>query len=212
MVPPSLRAWLTAAVAAAAVAACGSPAAGTFRPAGSIPGSGASPSSAAHLAGPAPFPGRLTFEFDALPADPRQAALVTTDRQWQYAYYDAIYTRNVNGSYTSYLGNSSSRQSIMADVALAVADHRGYAGTVRYFGTTVTPVAGFPGELSVNYCVDEAGMHRTDIRTGRVTSPTSPPYYVEHDWFARDSRGAWQVVGTQVIPYHPESPPQECGS
>src|SRR5436305_277903 len=129
MRPPGLSVWLTTA-ALASVAACGSPAAGTFHPAGSIPAPDLSPSPAVRLAGPVPFPRKLTFRFDALPAGPRQAALVTTDRQWQYAYYDAIYTGKVHGSYASYIGNSSSRRTIMAGVALAVAGHRGYAGVV----------------------------------------------------------------------------------
>src|SRR5205814_2268223 len=147
-----------------------------------------------------------------LPPRPRQAALVTTDSQFQYADSAAIYTGKVHGSYASYIGNSSSRRTIMAGVALAVAGHRGYAGVVRYFGTTVTPVPDYRGELSVNYCVDESGMHRTDIRTGRVTGPAAPPHYLEHDWFARDSHGAWRVVGTQVTPYFRGRPPKECRS
>jgi hypothetical protein len=207
-------AGLLAGILLATLAACGSPKPGTFHPAGST--LGPSPSSAVHqavhLAGPTPFPGKLTFQFDALPANPRQAALVSTDRQWQYDYYDAIYTRNVHGSYTSYLGHTSTRPTVISEVTLAVAAHRGYAGVVRYFGTTVTPVASYPGEMSVNYCVDESGMHRTNIRTGRVTGPTSPPYYVEHDWFAKGPHGRWRVVGTQVIPYSPGSPAKECSA
>lgn len=162
--------------------------------------------------GPAPFPGKLTFSFGPLPADSQQAALVTTDWRWQVAYYYAIYTRNVHGSYLSYISNSSSQQTFMGDVALAVAAHRGYAGVVKYFGARVTPVKQYPGELAVVYCVNESGMHRTDIRTGRVTSPTSPPYYVELDAFGRNSHGAWQITGTRTQPYSPANPPEGCNS
>jgi hypothetical protein len=212
MRPPGLNAWLAAAVLAA-VAGCGSPAPKPFHPAGTIPApQNTGPSSTGYLTGPVPFPGQLTFRFDALPADPQQAALVATDRKWLYAYYYAIYTHNAHGSYTSYISNSGSLQTTMANVELAVVGHRGYAGVLRYFGTTVTPVTSYPGELSVNYCVDQSGLHLTDIRTGSMTGPPSTPYYVEHDWFARDSHGTWKVVGTQVIPYSPASPPKECSS
>lgn len=192
-------------------AACGSQRAGVFHPAGAL-AAASPPPSAAPSAVPQPFPGRVAFDFDRLPADPAQAALVTRDRDFILAYYDAIYTRGKNTSYTSYIGNTG----VLASVQSAVAEHvdaaQGFAGVIRHFDTTVSPASYAPGDENVTYCVDEAGLRYTDIATGRVLGNGSTQgelYYLESDTFARGSHGAWMLVGTLVTPY-PTGPARKC--
>jgi hypothetical protein len=165
-------------------AACGSQQAGVFHPTGVM----AAAKPAASAAAPAalvPFPGKVQFEFDALPSNPAQAALVSRDRAFILAYYYAIYTRGRNTSYQSYVD--------------------------WHFGTTVTQPPSLPGDLDVNYCVDEAGLQYTDIRTGQSLGNGSPQgelYYYESDTFAR-SHSSWNLVGTLVTPY-PTGQAKEC--
>jgi hypothetical protein len=194
------------------IAACGSQSAGTFHPEGN---SVAADSPAPSLpAGPVPFPGKVTFEFDSLPADPQQAAIATADRQFVLGYYYAIYTGGKSQGYASYIGDSNVRASVAANIAQQVADHRGYAGLARYFDTTVQPISGYNGEQQISYCVDESQLHHTDIRTGRVVPkgyPADHQYYLESDMLAKDKHGAWQVVGT-LVTYYPNGQARECKS
>lgn len=192
-------------------AACGSQRAGVFHPAGVMAAASPPPSAGAHGVR-VPFPGKVTFRFGPLPADPAQAALVSRDRDFILAYYDAIYTRGRNTSYRSYIGNSG----VLASVRAAVAEHvdagQGFAGVDRHFGTTVTQDKYQPGDKDVTYCVDEAGLQYTDIRTGRVLGNSSTPgelYYSESDTFAKGRHGTWKLVGTLVTPY-PKGQAREC--
>lgn len=192
-------------------AACGSQRAGVFHPAGAIAATRPQPS-AAPSGALVPFPGKVIFEFDPLPAGPAQAALVARDRDFILAYYYAIYTGGANTSYESYIANNGVLTAVQAAVAEHVDAGQGFAGVDRHFDTTVTPAPYNPGDLSVNYCVDEAGLRYTDLKTGRVlgsTSSSGTPYYAESDTFARDRHGTWQLVGTLVTPY-PKGPAQEC--
>jgi hypothetical protein len=194
-------------------AACGSQRVGAFHPAGAAGLAAASPSSSARPARSLdPFPGQLRFDFGARPADPAQAALVSTDRDFILAYYYAIYTRGQNISYTSYIGNSGVLASVQTAVAEHVAAGQGFAGAVRHFDTTVTQPPDLPGDLDVNYCVDEAALQYTDISTGRSLGNGSTPgqlYYYESDTFARNHHGAWQLAGLLVTPY-PSGQAREC--
>lgn len=184
-------------------AACGSQRAGVFHPTGVL--AAPSPPPAARSAGtPVPFPGKVTFSFGPLPAGPAQAALVIRDRDFVLAYYDAIYTRGRDTSYRSYIGNNGVLASVRAAVARHVSAGQGFAGVDRHFGTTVTPDKYAPGDEDVTYCVDEAGLQYTDIRTGRLLGNSSTPgelYYSERDTFARERHGTWKLVGTFVTPY-----------
>jgi hypothetical protein len=193
----------------AASAACGSSSPGVFHPAGATVAAAGPPSS---LAGPAPFPGKLTFRFDPLPPDPQQAALVSADRAFIVGYYYAIYTRGKSRNYASYIGDRNVELSVAGNIAQQVAGHRGYAGVTTYFNTTVQPMPGYRGEQQVTYCVDESALQHTDIRTGRVVprrAPTDHQYYLESDLLAKDRRGAWQVVGT-LVTYYPNGQAREC--
>jgi hypothetical protein len=191
--------------------ACGSQPVGAFHPSGDM--AAASPTSPAQSArGLDPFPGQVEFEFGPLPADPAQATLASQDRDFILAYYDAIYTRGRNASYTSYLGNSGVRSSVQTAVTEHVDAGQGFAGVVRHFDTTVTQPSDIPGDMDVNYCVDEAGLQYTDIRTGRLLGNGSGQgqlYYYESDTFAKNRRGVWELAGMLVTPY-PTGPAREC--
>ena len=192
-------------------AACGSQRAGVFHPAGVM--AAASPPPASKAAGGAvPFPGKVTFSFGPLPADPAQAALVSRDRDFILAYYDAIYTRGRSTGYRSYIGNNGVLTSVQAAVAEHVDAGQGFAGVDRHFDTTVAPDQYAPRDEDVTYCVDEAGLQYTDIRTGRVLGNSSTPgelYYSESDTFAKSRHGSWKLVGTLVTPY-PKGQAREC--
>jgi hypothetical protein len=194
-------------------AACGSQQAGAYHPTGVL--AAASPPAAAAKPPPAaldPFPGKVKFEFDGLPADATSAALVTRDRDFILAYYYAIYTRGRSTSYQSYIANSGVLASVRTAVGEHVAAGQGFGGTDRHFDTTVTPAQYAPGDLDVNYCVDEAGLQYTDITTGQALgngSSLGELYYYESDTFAPASHGAWDLVGIQVTPY-PTGQAREC--
>lgn len=184
-------------------AACGSQRAGVFHPTG-VMAAASPPPSAAPSGVPVPFPGKVSFRFGPLPADPAQAALVTRDRDFILAYYDAIYTRGRDTSYRSYIGNNGVLDSVQAAVAEHVDARQGFAGVDRHFGTTVAPDQYAPGDEDVTYCVDEAGLQYTDIRSGHVLGNSSTPgelYYSESDTFAKGRHGTWKLVGTLVTPY-----------
>jgi hypothetical protein len=193
-------------------AACGSQQAAAFHPSGVMAAASPTASSAKTSAPLVPFPGKVTFEFDALPASATQAALVTRDRAFILAYYYAIYARGRNTSYQSYIANSG----VLTSVQTAVTEHvdaaEGFAGVDRHFDTTVTQPPDTPGDLDVNYCVDEAGLQYTDIQTGQLLGNGSPQgelYYYESDTFARNGHGSWDLVGTLVTPY-PSGQAREC--
>jgi hypothetical protein len=192
-------------------AACGSQRVGVFHPAGAL--AAASPQPSALPSGAlVPFPGKVRFEFDALPGDPAQAALVTRDRDFILAYYYAIYTGGRNTSYRSYIANNGVLTAVRSAIAGHVAAKQGFAGVDRHFGTTVSQAPYNQGDLSVTYCVDESGLRYTDLATGQVqgsTASSGPVYYAESDTFARNRRGVWDLVGTLVTPY-PKGQAREC--
>jgi hypothetical protein len=191
--------------------ACGSQTPATFHPAGaSIPA--ATPTTSTTSGNLDPFPGKVSFTFDSLPADPTQAAVVTADRDFLLSYYDAIYTRGKNTGYTSYINNSGVLRSVSDAVAEHVSAQQGFVGVDRHFDTTVTPTPYYPGEENVNYCVDEAGLQYTNIVTGKVLGNSSTPgelYYLESDTFAKNGHGSWQLVGILTTPY-PTGQAREC--
>jgi hypothetical protein len=192
-------------------AACGSQRVGAFHPSGVL-AAASPPSSARPARSLDPFPGQVRFEFGSLPPGPVQAALASTDRDFILAYYYAIYTRGKSTSYTSYIGNSGVLTSVQTAVAEHVDADQGFAGVDRHFDTTVTQPSDLPGDMDVNYCVDEAALRYTDISTGQSLGNGSTPgqlYYYESDTFAKNRRGNWQLAGLFVTPY-PTGPAREC--
>lgn len=194
----------------ALVAACGSHAPGVFHPAGaSVAADSPAPATPGGLA---PFPGKLTFDFDPLPASPRQAAVAIADRDFVLAYYYAVYKRGKSQAYASYIGDKSVLLNVQANIEQQVAEHRGYSGLAKYSDTTVQALPGYGGEQQVSYCVDESQLKHTDIRTGQVVpkhAPADHQYYRESDMLAKSRHGAWQVVGT-LVTYYPQAQAQEC--
>jgi hypothetical protein len=193
-------------------AACGSQQVGVFHPAGVL--AAASPTASARVPSnvPDPFPGKVTFEFDPLPAGRTAAALASRDRDFVLAYYDAIYTRGANTSYLSYLANSGVTTSVQTAVSEHVAAAQGFAGVDKHFDTTVTQPSDLPGDMDVNYCVDEAGLQYTDIATGQLLgngSSSGQLYYYETDTFAQTRHGTWGLVGMLITPY-PTGSAREC--
>jgi hypothetical protein len=191
-------------------AACGSQQAGTFHPAGVVASASAQPS--AKPSGPVPFPGKVKFEFDALPADPAQAALVSTDRAFLLAYYDAIYTRGKNKDYRSYIADQGVLTSVRGKITELVSASQGFAGVDKHFDTTVTSPRDFPGDRYVNYCNDEGGLQFTNIKTGRLLgngSSAGDKYYYESDLFAPAKHSTWKLIGTLTTPY-PSGKAREC--
>jgi hypothetical protein len=192
--------------------ACGSQRVGVFHPTGVLAAATPAASAAAPSHALDPFPGKVRFEFDALPADPAQAALASRDRDFILAYYDAIYTRGRNTSYLSYIANSG----VTASVQTAVTEHvdaaQGFAGVDKHFDTTVTQPSDLPGDMDVSYCVDEAGLQYTDIATEQRLgngSTVGELYYYETDTFTKTRHGAWDLVGMQITPY-PTGQALEC--
>jgi hypothetical protein len=154
----------------------------------------------------------VTFSFDKPPLAPGQASLVAADRDFLLAYYDAIYTKGKNNGYASYISDSGMLRDVNANVVQQVAGNRGYAGIVRFFNTTVTTTPLFSADKDVNYCVNEAELKYTDIRTGRPavdTRTADQHYYLESDTFARNAKGAWKVVGSNVT-YYPNHAAVAC--
>jgi hypothetical protein len=194
-------------------AACGSQQPSAFHPAGAtLPAATPSSSDAAQADVPQPFPGKVSFEFDALPSDPDQAAVVTRDRDFLLSYYDAIYTKGQSKAYESYISNNGALKSVQASVTQHVDAGQGFAGADKHFDTTVTPTPYYPGEENVNYCVDEAGLRYTNIKTGQALGNSSAPgqeYYLETDTFAKDAHTSWDLVGILVTPY-PKGQAREC--
>jgi hypothetical protein len=193
-------------------AACGSQQVGVFHPAGVLAAASPAASAGARSTVPVPFPGKVRFDFDALPTDPSQAALVSRDRDFVLAYYDAIYTRGHNTSYLSYIADSGVTTSVQTAVTEHVDAAEGFAGVDKHFDTTVTKPSDLPGDLDVSYCVDEAGLQYTDIGTGQLRGNGSTPgqlYYYENDTFAKTRHGAWDLVGMLVTPY-PTGSAREC--
>lgn len=198
-------------------AACGSQRVGVFHPAGVLAAASPTASAAAPSNVPDPFPGKVRFEFDPPPTSPSpftrgQAALASRDRDFILAYYDAIYTRGRNTSYLSYIADSG----VTASVQTAVTEHvdaaQGFAGVDKHFDTTVTQPSDLPGDLDVNYCVDEAGLQYTDIATGQLLgngSNSGQLYYYETDTFAKSRHGVWGLVGMLITPY-PTGSAREC--
>jgi hypothetical protein len=193
-------------------AACGSQRVGVFHPTGVLAAASPAASASARSSAPVPFPGQVRFEFDALPTDPAQAALASRDRDFILAYYDAIYTRGKNTRYLSYIANNGVTTSVQTAVAEHVDAAEGFAGVDKHFDTTVTQPSDLPGDLDVNYCVDEAGLQYTDIKTGQPLgngSTQAELYYYETDTFAKNSHGAWNLVGMLVTPY-PTGQARKC--
>lgn len=206
---------LAAVAAASALAllasACGSSAPQSFHPAGKIssaPGPGAS---LVHF----PFPPDIHIEFQTpLPSDPQQAAVVTTDRNFQLAFYYAQYTQGKDTRFNNYIAPIATAVArvVQSNVAPYAVDHKTIRGTLRFYDTTVQPVPGAPHNMTVTSCVDDSKLPDINARTGRPIPGSPPPssyYTLESDAFKPMGAGKWGLIAitTQV---YPQGNSREC--
>lgn len=206
---------LAAVAAASALAllasACGSSAPQSFHPAGKIssaPGPGAS---LVHF----PFPPDIHIEFQTpLPSDPQQAAVVTTDRNFQLAFYYAQYTQGKDRRFNEYIAPIARELAmvVQSNVAPYAVEHKTIRGTIRFYDTTVQPVPGAPQNLTVSQCVDSSKLPDIDARTGkRVPGQPPPAHYhtLEGDTFKPVGGGKWLLIAVTST-YYPEGNAKEC--
>ena len=191
--------------------ACGSSAPQAFHPAGKA---SAAPNPSASLAN-FPFPPDIHIDFQsALPADPQQAAAVTTDRDFQLAFYYAQYTQGKDRRYEQYLapGTTPLLIEVQSNVTPYATDHKSIRGTLRLYDTTVQPVQGAPQALSVTQCVDDSKLPDVDARSGKVIpgSPRPSAYYIlESDTFKPLGSGRWGLAAIAITVY-PQGNAKEC--
>jgi len=181
--------------------ACGSPAAKSSHPdaaasrtASPSPSPSASPTPGTAAQGGAGLWPGASWRYDALPARPLYAELVKTDRAFQMAVYDAIYTRGASHSYAAYISDSQVLKSVQQSVAQQVAERLGFSGVERYYRTNVQPFPKFPGMYVVDFCVDDARFLPTDVLTGHVVPRPAGTlvHYEEQDVYARVA-GQWKI-------------------
>jgi len=104
-----------------------------------------------------PFGADVHFQFQTpLPGDPDEQAAVVADRNFQLAYYYAIYSGGSSKAVYQYIPASST--SIRTDVFTSVSSQRGttFTGTLLIYRTTVSATPGASGDLTVTSCFDSA--------------------------------------------------------
>lgn len=188
-------------------AACGAPAPQAFHPAGKV---SATPS--ASLAG-FRFPPDIHIEFQSpLPADPQQASVVATDRNFNLAFYYAQYSQGKDQRFNDYIPPVATALArvVQSNVVPYKVDHKSIRGTLRFYKTSVTPVPGAPQNRSVTSCVDYTHLTDTDARTGSPRrDPNQPTYVLERDAFKPMGGGTWGLIGIFTNVY-PDGNSKEC--
>lgn len=205
--------WATAtmSVVALTAAACGSSAPQAFHPAGKP---SATPSKSA-ATGQFPFPADIHIEFQsAPPMDPRQSAVLATDRNFQLAFYYAQYTQGKDTRFNDYIAPIARAvaMSVQSNVAPYIVDHKTIRGTLRFYRTTVEPVDGAPQNMTVTNCVDDSRLPDINARTGEriVGSPAPSSYYtLESDAFKPLGGGKWGLIAITTHVY-PQGQSKEC--
>jgi hypothetical protein len=207
--PGVLVAAATTGLLALLASACGSPGPQAFHPAGKI---SAAPSPSASLAA-FRFPPDIHIEFQSpLPADPQQAAAVTTDRNFQLAFYYAQYTQGKDQRFNGYIPPIAAALArvVQSNVAPYAADHKSIRGTLRFYDTSVSPVPGAPQNVTVTNCVDDSQLTDTDARTGKpIPDPSAPGYTLENDAFKPIGGGKWGLIAISTSVY-PQGNSKEC--
>lgn len=200
-------------VVALTAAACGPSAPQAFHPAGKP---SATPRPSQHAAtAKFPFPADIHIEFQSpLPADPRKSAVLATDRNFQLAFYYAQYTQGKDTRFNDYIAPIAKAvaMSVQSNVAPYIVDHKTIRGTLRFYHTTVTPVAGAPQNMTVTNCVDDSRLPDINARTGRriVGSPPPGSYYtLESDAFKPLGGGKWALIAITTNVY-PQGRSKEC--
>lgn len=202
-----------AVTSALAVAGCssGSSSSSSFVPGGKLATSSQSPTQVTKPPPSAlrPFPGKVTFEFGQPPADPQQAALAATDKNYILAYYMAIYTKGKNRSFKSFISDKGMLTDTDATLVSLIAGQTGYKGTIKFTRISVSRSPYFASDLNVNYCVDESHLSKTNIKSGSVAGAVQPAYLYQSDMFARSNGGGWKLVGSNFVAY-PTGKAKEC--
>jgi predicted small lipoprotein YifL len=205
----ALAAAATTGVLALFSSGCGSSGPEAFHPAGKVSAAPDSNSSLAKF----PFPPDVHVEFQSpVPADPQQAAVVTTDRDFQLAFYYAQYSQGKDQRFNGYIAPIATALArvVQSNVAPYAVDHKSIRGTLRIYDTTVTPVPGAPQNLTVTNCVDDSQLPDIDTRTGKpIPDPSAPSYTLESDAFKPMGGGKWGLIAISTSVY-PQGNSKEC--
>jgi hypothetical protein len=207
----ALGALATVAVTGVLAPACGSAPAQTFHPAGTA---SATPNPSASLA-QFPFPPSVHVEFQsAPPADPQQAAAVTTDHDFQLAFYYAQYSQGKDTRFNNYIAPIAKELAmvVQSNVAPYAVDHKSITGTIRFYDSTVQRVPGAPQNLTVSNCVDDSKLPDVDAATGKPIGGQPPPghyYTFESDTVKPLGGGKWGLIAITASAY-PEGNAKEC--
>ena len=201
---------LAAGVLPLLASACGSPAPPAFHPAGTTTPAPSPSASLAHF----PFPPDVHIEFQSpLPTDPQQAAAVITDRNFQLAWYYALYTVGKQVRFAPYISSRSELTHAEISLAQGTSDHLSFTGTLRFFDTTVQPAAGIPADLAVTSCGDNSRLLNTEPGTRKVVPDTTTPpdqhYFLQRDTYAPAGNGKWGLVADKVS-FYPDGNAKEC--
>lgn len=214
--PAAIAALASAALAVAGCAASSSTS--RFRPGGATPQTSSLPSPAP--ASLQPWPGKATWKWDPLPADPLKRELVQLDRAYFIAWDYAIYTRGASRQWESYLTpvllSGNSRAGIKHELKQIIAFHHGFEGREVISRTTVRTSPSLPGQMVVDFCINDAHFRVFDTRTGKVI-PRDPAvdgdiHEEEQDAFSRVG-GVWKIATIDVFTGTAGSPlisPPEC--
>jgi hypothetical protein len=194
-----------------AAASCGTTTAGQFHPAGSADAPSSPSATPTVTLATFPFPSSVHITFETpLPSDPKQAAAVTTDEDYQLAYYYAIYSAGKDGHFESYV--YSGARELLASASSSVFKYGadGFTGTIRFYNTAVQSATA--SDITVTSCVNNTQLLSTDRRTGKIIpgQGTSPGQHVflESDTLAPVS-GSWKLVAIAVA-YYPKGTAKEC--
>ena len=205
--------------AALAVAGCATSSSSTsqFHPSGAPQTSAAASPALASLQ---PWPGRASWTWDPLPADPLKRELVQLDRAYFLAWDYAIYTQGASHQWESYLTtellSGDSRAGIKHELKQIIAYHHGFEGREVISRTTVRTSPSLPGQMVVDFCINDTHFRVVDTRTGKVI-PRDPPvdgdiHEEEQDVFSQVG-GAWKIATIDVFTRTVGSPlinPPEC--
>jgi hypothetical protein len=206
------------ACAVLAVAGCtSSSSTSQFRPGGATPQTSAPASPAASLQ---PWPGKASWTWDPLPADPLKRELVQLDRAYFLAWDYAIYTQGASHQWETYLTtellSGDSRVGIKHELKQIIAFHHGFEGREAISRTTVRTSPTLPGQMVVDFCINDTRFRVFDTRTGKVI-PRDPSvdgdiHEEEQDAFSQVG-GVWKIGTIDIFTTTVGSPlinPPEC--
>lgn len=187
--------------AAVLVAGCAS-SGGTappFKPEGASDPGSAPAASAASSVVRFPFGAGVHFQFQtSLPTDPDEQAAVIADRDFQLAYYYAIYSGGASKAVYQYIPSPST--AIRTDVFDSISSQRGttFTGTLLIYRTTVETTPGASDDLTVTSCYDSAKQTTLYRSTGEPLPgqnqiPQDNMFTESDTWMPVN--GGWELAG-----------------